>query len=239
MPNHFLICDVEATSARPLNAQLLTGHFLLCDSDLDIIDSYSLLARPRVWDKEADEAEAMHGISYAEALHFPEFNKAMLDLKLWLDKLPECHFVAHANRTIFGSFSTYDYAVLTSNLFYTNAHYSLYRACPRRLIISTHSLAKYVGLNCSLDLKSLTQYLGIALDNHHDSRADTVACYEVFKRLINRVDIKEFLERENYKLEVENDERESGTTIHKNSKQPSKKSSRVQRANKADLFSIG
>jgi len=232
MVSHFLVCDVEATSANPLNAQLLTGCFMLCDSDFDIVDRLDLKARPRFWDKEAEEASSIHGITLAKANTFPAFNDAMETLKIWLDSIPPSHFVAHANRNIFGKFSTYDYAVLTSNLFdYKFSHYSLYRSAPRKLILSTHSLAKFLSIDSALDLKSLANKLGVELSEHHDAQADAMACYEIFKKLFPRVELNTFLDYENFKLEVKNDANEynSGPELQRASRAAPKKSQRIQK----------
>ncbi len=202
---HFLVCDVEATDKVSTLAQLITGHFLFLDNELNIIKEYELKAKPRLWDRAAQDSALIHGIGYDQAKHFPDHARAMKDLSDWLETLPVCHFVAHANRTIFGKFSTYDYSVLTSNLFEYNLQYILYQKAPRKKIISTHSLAKYLKLPCSYDLKSLSQYLGLNSFQHHDAKADTVVTYEILKILIKEIDLEEFFDKENFNLGVENE----------------------------------
>jgi DNA polymerase III epsilon subunit-like protein len=202
---HYLVVDLETTDRVSLNAQLITGYFLLVDKNLKIIKEYELKARPMIWDKQAEDSVAIHGIGYDQCKSFPIHGQAMQDLYKWFVTLPTCHFVAHANRTIFGKFSTYDYAVLTSNLFYYSYQFMLYSRCPTKSIISTHSLAKYLNLSCNYDLKSLSSYLGLNAFTHHDAKADTLVCYEIFKRLIKEVDIEDFLNKENFNLGVQNE----------------------------------
>jgi DNA polymerase III epsilon subunit-like protein len=221
---NFLVCDLETTSDKPLNAEVLTGSFLYLDKDLDVIDRYDFNSRPRVWGAEADKASAIHGITYAQAFNFTLHDRAMLDLSKWLDSLSPSYFCCHANRTIFGSFSTYDYAVLTSSLFYYDLHWSLYRSCPRKYILSTHSLAKYLKLPTDYNLKSLASFFGINDFLHHDATADTKVCYEILKNILPKVDIEEFLNIENFKLnqEVVNGLSEKAPTI-KQSKRKARK----------------
>lgn len=231
MLNHFLICDVEATSGNPLAAELLTGSFLYCDNELNVLDRYELESRPRVWDKDAEAAVAIHGITHAQAMRFTPFPNAIAELTAWLDTLVPAHFVAHANRTIFGKFTTYDYALLTTVLFDYGAHYSLYRAAPRKGIISTHSLAKYLNLPCELNLKAIATYLKVEAFNHHEAAADTRACYEILKILLPQVSLLDFFDHENFRIitEVENgkDDRRPGSRISTPNKRPTSRARRV------------
>lgn len=226
MLDYFLVVDVEATDKIPTHAQLLTGHFLLVDKDFDIVDRYDLKVRPRLWDKAAEDAQLIHGIGLDKAKHFPEFQEALTEFHSWLSTLPVCHFVAHANRTIFGRFSTYDYAVLTANLFDLNFHWQLYSKCPRKYILSTHSIAKYLKLPCAYDLKSIAQYLGLGGFNHHEAEADTLVCYEILKRLYPQIGVREFLDYENFKLiqEVENANTRPVSEANSIRKRPTKRS---------------
>jgi len=223
LPSHYLIVDVEATDKVSTLAQLITGHFLLADKNFNIIEEYELKARPELWDNAAQESYAIHGIGYDTAKHFPAHREAIQDLNAWLEDLPICHFAAHANRTIFGKFSTYDYSVLTCNLFHYSMQYSLYRSCPRKHIISTHSLAKYLRLSCNYDLKSIAQYLGLNNFKHHDAKADTVVCFEILKLLLPKVDLEEFFNKENFNLGVENE---------------TAKKTRSTRASKKEIFEL-
>jgi DNA polymerase III epsilon subunit-like protein len=198
--NNFLVVDLEATGPNTMSAELLTGSMLYLNDKLEEIGSYSFTCRPRYWGKEADEAVAIHGISYAEAQLFTPWQEAIAGVAGWLSTLPPCHFVAHANRKIFGGFSTYDYALLSTHLFDLNFQWELYRACPRQYIISTHSLASYLNLPCERNLKALAEYLGVDAFKHHDARAETMACYQILKKLLPQVELESFFCWE-YKLE--------------------------------------
>lgn len=207
MLNRYLIVDLEATGPNPSSAEILTGSFLYCDEELNIQDVYELEVRPRVWDKEAEEAVAIHGITHAQAMRFTPFPQAITDLSSWLDTLAPAHFVAHANRKIFGKFTTYDYALLNTSLFDLNFQWSLYRAAPVRYLISTHSLAKYLSLPCEHNLKAIAQHLGVEAFKHHDAKDDAIACYEILKVLLPRVSLEDFFNWEYGIKEVENESR--------------------------------
>jgi DNA polymerase III epsilon subunit-like protein len=207
LPNNYLVVDLEYTNKVPLLAELLTGHFLLVDESLHIVDEYSLQVKPRIWDDEADKAAEIHNIGYDKAKHFPEFSKAMGDFKDWLADIPKCFWVSHSNRTIFraaGNLSTNDYQVLATSLFDLNsAHYVLYSKCPTRYILSTHSMASYLKLPCSLDLEGIVNHYKIGSFKHHDAREDTLVTYKIFKNLIANINVEEFLDYENFRLRPE------------------------------------
>jgi len=221
----FLVVDIEATNRNPLNAQILSGHFLYLDLSFNIIDQYSLKSKPQSWDSEAEEASSIHGIKLVDTILYPEFSEAMENLLSWLGKLEPSYFVCHANRKIFGKFSSYDYAVLVSNLLYLGKHYDLYRACPSSHIISTHSLAKYLSLSCDYDLKSLCSFYKYDLSNHHEAEADTYACLHLLKSMLPEVNLEEFFEVENNWRDYEaNTNTKEVRTKRSNNKQRSSRS---------------
>lgn len=250
--NNFLIADLEATGVIPTSASILTGSFLYCDKELNVIDSYDFKSRPRVWNVEANEAVAIHGISFKDAMEFPDFNETMLDLAYWLETLQPSHFVAHVNR-LAGMFdseparpkaalTSYDYELLTVSLLDIGRHYELYRVAPIKSLISTHSLAKFLKLPCEYNLKAIAQYLGLAAFAHHEAKADTKACYEIAKMLLTKVDLEEFLLWENYKLKKEDhvpstdptcNEPRAGRRISPASKRPTKSAREVRNNTKA------
>jgi DNA polymerase III epsilon subunit-like protein len=157
-------------------------------------------------------------------LLWDSFDDGMNSLNSWLNTLSPSHFVCHANRKIFGKFSSYDYGVLLSNLNYLGLHFNLYKVCPSRDIISTHSLAKFTELSCSLDLKSLCSYYNINLSNHHDAKSDTIACMELLKKMLPDIDIEDFLSWELMEVQSES-ENLRDVTEPKRRKAKSKKSS--------------
>ena len=210
MSRSFIVVDLECTDKIISNAQILTGCFLHCDQDLNVIDRFDLQARPQIWDKSADFSTSIHGISRELAMSFPVWKKSGAKLVQWMKSKPKSYFVCHSNRTIFGKFYTYDYAVLKTQLFDLGLHWDLYRTCPERMIISTHSIAKHIShqmdLGSSLDLKSLSDKLGLKLKNHHNAESDALMCLEILKRLLPHTDLEEFFNKEYFKLQGDNDD---------------------------------
>jgi DNA polymerase III epsilon subunit-like protein len=224
MLDSFIICDVEATDKFVNNAQLLTGCFLHCDKDLNILDTFVFESRPRSWDKHATDAVAIHGITWEMAKTFKPWMFVAKDISEWLRSKPTSHFVCHANRSIFGKFYTYDYAVLKYQLFDFDLHWDLYKTCPEKYILSTHSLAKHVdhlfGFGGKFNLKAISDRFELGEFAHHDAVADTKRCLEILKRILPRVNIEEFLNKEFFK--TMGDENESETTRKKNPRRSKK-----------------
>jgi DNA polymerase III epsilon subunit-like protein len=198
--DNYLIVDFETTNKNPHKAEIITGTFIYTDKDFNIITVYSLNVKPRIWDKEADDAALIHGISREEANNYEDHYRAINELASWLKTLNPCHFVAHANRTIFGSFNTYDYGVLNMAMFDYSLQYILYTTCPVTSVLSTHSIAKYLKLDCDYTLDGLCKHLGIKLVNHHNSESDALATLDIAKKLIPKINKDEFLNYELYKI---------------------------------------
>jgi DNA polymerase III epsilon subunit-like protein len=192
-----MVFDLETTNRNPMRAEILTGHFIMLDEKLSIIDELGIECRPELWNDEAEQAFEIHGISKYMSATFPNKQESFDKLMRWIMRFDEVYSVCHANRRV-GGFKTYDYTVLSLALFDTDHYFDFTRTCRSLNIISTHSLAKYLKINCELNLKSLAQYLGVELDNHHNAKSDCVATYNIFKHLYPRVNLGQFLDKENY-----------------------------------------
>lgn len=217
MINHYLIVDLETTNRNIFKAEIITGSFILVDDKMDIVTIYNIQCNPRLWDKEADDASLIHGISKADASGFDDYSTTIKELAGWLETLPPCHFVAHANRQNFGTYATYDYAILNMALLDYDLHYTLYKICPSRFIISTHSLAKYLKLPCDLNLEAIAQHLNVSMGTHHNAESDAFTCFEILKKLLPTVDLNKFLDYENFKL-TDKDENNEPTKKRKTRK---------------------
>jgi len=192
----FLVCDLETTNREAIRSEIISGHFMYLDHDLNIVDQYEFKSKPELWDNESEQASKIHLISYDDAMQFPDKEQAYNDLCQWLSTLRAGHFVAHGNRKIFGKFSTYDYSALIVGLFDTNYYFEFIAKFRPKDIISTHSLAKYLSLPSKYDLKSLAEYYKLGEFDHHDAKSDCVICYELLKNMLPQIDLNEFLESE-------------------------------------------
>lgn len=199
--NSFLVCDLETTNREAIKSEIITGFFLYLDSSLNIIDQYEFRAMPELWDKAAEEASLIHGITQRDVMSYPRKKKAYADLCEWLSTLEAGHFVAHGNRRIFGKFSTYDYSALITNLLDHDYYFEFSSKFRPKDIISTHSLAKHLSIDGKHDLKSLAHQFGLSEFDHHDAKSDCMICYELLKKMLPRVDLKEFLEQEYYQTQ--------------------------------------
>jgi DNA polymerase III epsilon subunit-like protein len=216
-PSHFLVCDFETTNKEALLGEILTGHFIYLDQNLNPIDQYEFRAKPRIWDQGADEASKIHGISSFDTITFPEFNQAYSNLWSWLSSLENSYFVAHANRKIFGKFTTYDYAILNLMLFDFGKSFEFGLKFRRENIISTHSLAKFLSLPCGYDLKSIATYYGLSF-LHHNAKDDCIVTNEIFKKMVTRVEIDKFLMSENQTKQRSEDDTSTSTTQRRTKK---------------------
>ena len=218
---NFLVCDIETTNKEPMRAEIITAHFLYLDGSLNIIDEYSFKCRPQLWGKEAEEASLIHGITFHDCQAFPSAQEAYPELIEWISTLDESHFVCHAKRKIFGKFSSYDYAVLNLMMLDHDWLFEFGIKLPRKKIISTHSLATYLKAPTPYGLKALSETYKLPAFEHHDAKADCLTCYELLKRMIPQVDLKEFLDWENFNQWSEND------TTDQRAKSKPKKSKRA------------
>jgi DNA polymerase III alpha subunit (gram-positive type) len=218
MQDSFIIVDLETTDKVVSNAQIITGCFIHCDKDLNIIDRLDIQSKPSKWDKTADQASLIHGITWDQAKKFDPWYKVGNHLASWLKSKPTSHFVCHANRSIFGQFYCFDYAVLKYNLFDLDHHWDLYKSCPESQILSTHSIAKHLDIQFGFDklnLKSISETLGLKDFDHHDASADALKCLEILKIFLPRMNVDEFLDKEYFKTTKDtDDEDEAISTKH-------------------------
>lgn len=191
----FVFVDLETTSIRPSSAEILTADFISCDSDFNIIEKKHFEFRPRIWDRDASEASAIHGISREKAFRFAPYSESAREMFDWLLSFKRAHLISHANR-MFNS--TYDQAILRFHALDNGVYFDFSLAFPESRYISTHSLAKFLNIGSELNLKALCNYFKLGDFVHHNSAEDVMMTYKLFLELIPTVKIEEFLEWENY-----------------------------------------
>jgi DNA polymerase III epsilon subunit-like protein len=213
----FCVVDLETTSNNVTNAQIITGTFLAVDEKLNLIAEKRIQCKPWRWDDDAVQASRIHGITKEMTDKWQSFNSILPSLFDWFGMYNFRHFVCHAKRDMYGKKTTYDHAVIRLNLFPSDYYWKFVNTFNERNIISTHSLASYLDSSYNFpkkDLKSIATTLGIKLDNHHDDRADAIACYEIFKTLYPKVSMSDFVNWDFYKLEVSNEDNSRTSVRH-------------------------
>ena len=190
---NYVVFDLETSSKFPLNAEILTADFIVLDESLNQVDAASFAIRPRIWNKDAEEAVAIHGITREQAYKFNPYHDEIRRLFKWLLQY-RGHLVAHNNRQFN---SSYDQCILRSHALDNGFYFELGQNFRERDYISTHSLAKF--LNVPVDdyrLPTLCKYFRINQLAHHSSQDDARVTVELFKKLIVQVDINKFFGHE-------------------------------------------
>lgn len=189
----FVVFDLETTSKFPLNAEILTADFIALKQDLIEIDSASFNFRPRIWNRDAEEAVAIHGITREMAYNFNPYHDEIRRLFNWLLQY-RGYLVAHNNRQFN---SSYDQCILRSHALDNGFYFELGQHFRERHYLSTHSLAKYLNIGTeNYRLDTLCKYFCIKQKAHHTSEDDARVTVQLFKKLISQVDINKFLEYE-------------------------------------------
>lgn len=189
----FVVVDIESTSKFPLNAEILTVDFIVLDKSLNEVDKAGFKIRPRIWNKDAEEASKIHRITREEAYTYPPYEVAVRDMFKWLLRY-NGHLVFHANRQFN---SSYDAVLLRSHALYVGVYFELGLSFPERKYISTHSLSKFLNIGVENNrLDTLCKYFNIKQSNHHNSEDDVKVTSQLFKILWPKVDSNKFFEYE-------------------------------------------
>lgn len=197
----FLVVDLESSSLFPGCAEILTADFIHLDENFNEIDSRGFKFRPRIWDRSADYASAIHGITREDAYTFPPHEESMRLMMNWLCGFKSTHLVSHVNRM---HNKSYDQAILRYSALDNGCYFEFGMSFPESMYMSTHSLAKMVNIPSKLDLASICVYFGIEQLKHHSSHDDCRVTAEIFKKLILNTNLDEYFRFEN-KLEDNNE----------------------------------
>jgi DNA polymerase III epsilon subunit-like protein len=209
----FILCDLETTSKIPSCAQIIEAYLAQYDENYRLIKELDLRIRPRRWDSYAEKAsKESHKITKEEAAGFTPWHIGMKTIYDWIPE-GEHHFVCHAKRRGFGKQGCYDHNVLAYQ-FWDCSHevyQAFMRLFPARKIISTHSLFQEqfkLPPKTKYSLENCCAFLGVDYDGEkHRAKPDAQATWNLFLKLITKVNINEFCERD-YESSSETDEGE-------------------------------
>jgi DNA polymerase III epsilon subunit-like protein len=205
----FVVVDLETSSLKPSSAEILTADFIVMNDDLEIVDKAGFKFRPRIWGKEADGAAEIHGITREEAYTFHPYRDEILKMFEWLLVGKRNHLIFHANR----QFNTsYDAAILRFHALDNGYYFDFGQCFPESKYLSTHSMAKYLKIGSKLNLKALCNYFNLGDFSHHNSEEDCRMTQLLFMKMINDINIPDFLEWESWaKKGIQNEGHERTT----------------------------
>ena len=181
--------DCEFSNLDPIVSDVLSINILIDDGKGVVYNFYEKYAptSTKYW---SQEAETVHGISYAIASREKPQNKLCVDLLAIFKKYPCTSFVCHTtinswfskteNRM---SWAWIDYYVLEWNFRRYGNVYTFFKYIHPNMRVSTIELAKQAG-HQERKLNVLCDYYGIEL-NHHDVESDTKATRELYWLLQN------------------------------------------------------
>lgn len=177
------VADLETTSRNVFEAEIIHGHFICLNHDLEVISTHDMRCNPGKW---SDEAEVIHGISKRTASKYKQFKEVYGQFIDWLEAYQITEFWCHSNSVMYGKLVYYDYAVLRLNMLLMGD--APYFAIEKLRPYSTHSLCKMFHMEHNFDgysLDKVCSVLNIEL-KHHDARSDAQACVEIMKQLLHR-----------------------------------------------------
>ena len=181
----FSVVDIETTGLQNGYDEILTAHIILTDG-MNFIDEKSFNFKPKRITNNYHKSYEIHGITIQQTRGFTDKEVGLSNLLAFVPD--NSVMVCHAKKI--GHY--FDYAFLFMEIeLYLDKRLDFYKKFNH--CISTHTLSKKFTKLKKRGLKSVSEYYGVVLDNHHNAKSDTHACYEIFKKMYkeNRNEIEE------------------------------------------------
>lgn len=184
--------DLETTSKEPALAEIVTGYFKTVDSETrGLIDELHVKMRPIKW---SVEAEAIHKISYEEAMTYPDKKTMMREIFRYFERNSDSLFICHANYNTFGVRGYFDWQVLKTECLYLDVLHHFNKFFKDIDVYSTHTMAKDRKLPVkSYRLNVLAEFIGEEF-NHHNCVEDTNVMEKLFWWLTEQNDLLTLME---------------------------------------------
>jgi DNA polymerase III epsilon subunit-like protein len=174
-----MICvvDMETTGTSLYSSEIIEAYFICVDDKLSVHSEFSLKCNPVKWNYEAF---LVHCIPESVARTYPLFKDCFRQLIDWFIAYDIKEMWCHANPSMFGKITYFDYTLLRLQMSYVSddAYWVVNGITP----YSTHTLASLHLQVDKLDLKTICDKLGIPL-HHHNAESDTKAALEIMRRL--------------------------------------------------------
>jgi len=177
--------DIESSGFVPFKHEALTASFILTDEKLREIDEKTFKFRPECKHTWSEDAAAIHGFTWDNALLFPDKKSSTTDLINWLYSVGDsysfiCHALSRSSRL-----NLFDYQHLFALFWEQEKRSDFYRLFPEQKVQTTMLRSKKeaqqrYGID-SQRLESWAKKLGIDNTLHHQSEHDTRVCLEIYK----------------------------------------------------------
>lgn len=181
--------DCETTGINPYCSEIIEAYFYVND---DV--NYHYKARPLTW---SNEAQAIHGISYASASLYPDKSIAIENLINWIAKLDSFRLITYTNKQTELGYINFDVAILCNELDLNGyPFYTLERKYKMKTPLSVHETAKwcakqgyFTAIRGASGRQSFTQenvYKALFNQeyNLHDAKEDVLALVRIYKELL-------------------------------------------------------
>lgn len=194
---HIAVADIETTGLVIGDAEVLTCAVIMCDyRTLSPIGGKVFKFRPRYPKNWKEDAVRIHGITFEEAMSYPEASASANHMMDWVKSICEDQpipFACHAMKPFKQGESYFDYGHMR-RLYYDLGmdkqgaydHFVFEKIFPYKMVQSTVTWARALvkdGVlpteNAKLD--TLCKHFDIRLD-HHNAVSDTKACRELLSK---------------------------------------------------------
>jgi DNA polymerase III epsilon subunit-like protein len=187
MKNVFFDC--ETTGINPYCSEIIEAYFYVND---DV--NYYYKARPLEW---SNEAQAIHGISYASASLYPDKSIAINNLINWFSNIGSFRLITYTNKQTELGYINFDVAILCNELDLNGyPFYTLERKYKMKPPLSVHETAKwcakqgyFTAIRGASGRQSFTQenvYKALFNQeyNSHAAKEDVLALVKIYNELL-------------------------------------------------------
>lgn len=186
---YIVFVDVETTGfpeqAGYIGNDLLSWSGIVTDTHLNILDKATFFSRPQC--EKYWGAEHIHGFSYKEAMRFPMPRSCCVNILKFL--APYKHEDNWPLLWVEHSLNWIDYLFTCGLFMRQDLLMTFHKVVRHDHALSTIKMARALGYKQN-KLNEWADRLNIKLE-HHNSESDVMACYEVYKFLLNHGELND------------------------------------------------